>query len=53
MTTPDPTVDGAISVPADPGTLASESGWGFDSAGINDGYQPSEGASIDRHIIGE
>jgi hypothetical protein len=51
MTTPDPTVDGAINVPADPGTLAPETGWGFHSGGSGDNDQPSDHGVPDRHII--
>lgn len=44
-------MDGAINVPADPGTLPAATSWGFESAGINDSFQPSDTAAIDRHIL--
>lgn len=50
MTAPDPMVDGAVSVPHERPPVP-ETDWGFDSAGINDNFQSTDGSTVDRHII--
>lgn len=46
-----PLMDGAVNVPSHVVDEAPTSEWGFDSAGICDNFQPSDGAAIDRHVI--
>lgn len=53
MTNPsnnNPLADGAVNVPFGEPTPEAPQTWGFDSAGINDNYQATDHAAIDRHI---
>jgi hypothetical protein len=42
--------EGAYNVPIDHADMNDASGWGFDSAGINDNAQFTDQPTVDRHI---